>query len=61
MRTEVQKKAQQQYKKKLKYIQIVFSLQEEELFNAMKERAKEEGTTAPTWVKNLIKEELEGH
>lgn len=61
MRSEASKKAQLQYKRKLKYIQVVFSLQEEELYNDMRKRASEEGTTAPMWVKNLIKKELEGH
>lgn len=61
MRSEAKKKAQLKYRRKLKKIQIVFSLQEEELFNNMRKRASEEGTIAPTWVKNLIKRELDGH
>ena len=61
MRSEALKRSQANYQKKIKRIYVVFPLCDVGLYNKMQERAKEEGLTAPTWVKNLIKEELEGH
>lgn len=61
MRSEALKRSQANYQKRIKRIYVVFPFCDVDLYNKMQERAKEEGTTAPTWVKNLIKRELEGH
>lgn len=59
MRTEAQKKAFREYRRKLKKFTIAFHFCDIDLYNKMQERAKEEDITASTWIKNLIKKELE--
>lgn len=59
MRSEAQKKAFLEYRRKLKKFTIAFHFCDVDLYNKMQERAEEEGVTVSTWIKNLIKKKLE--
>ena len=57
-RTEAEKRAQEKYARKLKYLQLKFTQEEADFLERVKEKAKENGGLN-AYIKDLLKADLE--